>query len=295
MKVVLFLALSLSAVFTHAMNGDTGLTSPGAELRKLHGDFAFLEGPVADVQGNLFFSDIPSNRILKWSVEGQLATVLEDSNGGNGLAFDSRGNLIICEQQGKRISMLRPDGSMELLAEGYQGAPFNSPNDLWVDAKDGIYFTDPNYGEPENLTQDSQQVYYLPPDRTAVKRVTSDLERPNGIIMTPENDRLYVADTEYDKVFLFEVFDSGDLGASKPFADTGADGITLDERGNLYTAWGDGIKIYNPMGELIQTISVPERPTNLAFGGVDHRTLFITGRQSLYAIDMAVKGVPKPF
>lgn len=295
MKFVLFLALSLSAVFTHAVNGEAELIKPGAELRKLHGGFAFLEGPVADAEGNLFFSDIPSNRILKWSIDGQLTTVLEGSNGANGLAFDRHGNLVICEEQGKRVSMLRPDGSMEVLAEDYQGAPFNSPNDLWVDAENGIYFTDPNYDEPANQTQDAQQVYYISPDRSTVSRVTSDMQRPNGIITAPENDRLYVADTEYDQVFVYEIIDTGNLGARQTFADTGSDGITLDEQGNLYTAWGDGIKIYNPDGNLIYTLPMPERPTNMAFGGADQRTLFITGRQSLYAIDMTVRGAPKPF
>jgi gluconolactonase len=294
MKVLLLFALSLSAAFAHAMNEGVGLISPGAELRKLHGDFAFLEGPVADAEGNLLFSDIPSNRILKWTIEGQLKTVLEDSNGGNGLAFDSYGNLIICEELGKRISMLRPDGSLEVLAESYNGAPFNSPNDLWVDTRNGIYFTDPNYDDPDNLTQDSEQVYYIAPERSTVRRVTSDMQRPNGIITTAENDRLYVADTEYDQVFEYEIIDYGQLGSRRAFADTASDGITLDEQGNLYTAWGDGIKIYSPQGELIQIIPMPERPTNLAFGGSNHQTLFITVRRSLYAIDMAVKGVPKP-
>ena len=264
-----------------------------AQLEKLQGGFSFLEGPVADAEGNLYFSDIPSNRILKWNLDGQLTTVLEDSNGANGLALDIQGNLIICEELGKRISMLRPDGEIIVLAERYNGLPFNSPNDLWVDANNGIYFSDPNYDGPDNVSQDSQQVYYILPDRSTVRRVTTDMRRPNGIIVSPEGDRLYVADTEYDQVFAYEVLDDGNLGARQPFANTASDGITLDEQGNLYTAWGDGIKIYNPHGKLIQTLRMPERPTNLAFGGVDHKTLFITGRENLYSIEMNVKGMPK--
>ena len=274
---------------------DKSLVADPAQLQKLQGGFSFLEGPVADATGDLYFSDIPSNRILKWSLDGQLTTVLEDSNGANGLAFDRQGNLIICEELGKRISMLRPDGKMVILAESYNGSPFNSPNDLWVDANNGIFFSDPNYDGPENVSQDSEQVYYISPDRSTVRRVTSNIGSPNGIIVSPEGDRLYVADTEYDQVFVYEVLDEGNLGARQPFANTASDGITLDGQGNLYTAWGDGIKIYNPHGELIQTLTMPERPSNLAFGGVDHKTLFITGRESLYSIEMNVKGVPKPF
>lgn len=283
---ILFLAVAASL----QANEPPALIVPGAEPQRLHGGFSFLEGPVSDAEGNLYFTDIPSNRVLRWSPSGELSTVIDDSNGGNGLAFDQQGKLIICEERGKRISMLTADGRRVSLVGEYRGAPFNSPNDLWVDGHNGIYFSDPNYKGADNLTQDGQHVYYLSADRQTITRVASDLSRPNGVITSASDDRLYVADTELDRIFVYPILAPGKLGPRQSFAATAADGITLDEQGNLYAAWRGEIRIYDPEGKVLHVISMPERPSNVTFGGVDNRTLFITARESLYSLQMAVEG-----
>lgn len=261
-----------------------------AELRIVKDGFTFTEGPVADQQGNLYFTDIPNNRIHKLNLDGELSVVRENTNRANGLAFDDKGRLIACEGGAKRVTAMEADGSITVLADSYDGKPLNSPNDLWIDDEGGIYFTDPNYGDAGNLTQNGEHVYYLPPDGGALRRVVSDMGKPNGIIGTADNKRMYIADTALQKVFVFEIKEDASLGPKEDFINSGSDGVTLDESGNLYITWRDGVGIYNPKGERIDLIEVSPMPTNVAFAGKDHQTLYITARPSVYAIDMRVKG-----
>lgn len=261
-----------------------------AELKRVQDRFAFTEGPVADEQGNLYFTDLGNSRIHKLTTDGRLSVVRENTNRANGLAFDDEGRLIACEGGAKRVTAMSPDGSITVLADSYRGKPLNSPNDLWIDDQGGIYFTDPNYGDPANLTQDGEHVYYLPPNGGELRRVVSDMSKPNGIIGTPDNKHIYIADTALQKVFIFDVQEDGSLGPKKDFVDSGSDGLTLDEKGNLYTTWREGVAIYNSAGEQIELIEISPMPTNVAFAGKDHQTLYITARPSVYSIEMAVKG-----
>jgi gluconolactonase len=170
------------------------LVAPGAEVKKLAGDFRFTEGPAGDAVGDVYFSDIPNNRILKWSLDGKLSTFLENSGGANGLYFDKDGNLLACQGGDRRLVSISPKGEVTVLADQYEGKKFNSLNDLWIDPKGGVYFTDPRYGNREGMEQDGEHVYYLTPDHKKVIRVISDMVRPNGLIGTPNGRRLYVAD-----------------------------------------------------------------------------------------------------
>lgn len=290
--------ISLAAVFliffqlgAIAQSEDAGLIAPNAELIKVRGDFGFIEGPVADESGNLFFTDIANSRIHKLDLDGRLSIVREPTNRANGLIFDTHGNLIACEGGGKRVTSMSPDGSLRVLADEYDGRKLNSPNDLWMDDKGGIYFTDPNYGAADNLTQEGEHVYYLSPDRETLTRVVSNMGKPNGIIATADNQQLYVADTELGKIFVFDIKPDGTLGPRKEFVDSGSDGVTLDERGNLYITWTGGVGVYSPQGEQLDFIETPEMPTNVGFAGKDHQTLYITARTGLYAVSMAVKGL----
>jgi gluconolactonase len=284
MIMLLFVMLAGYSVATALVVAD------GAKVEKLAGGFAFTEGPTADAQGNVYFSDIPNNRILIWSLDGKLSTFRENSGGANGLYFDKDGNLLACEGGGRRLVSIDPKGNVKVLADRYQGKKFNSLNDLWIDPKGGVYFTDPRYGNREGMEQDGEHVYYLSPDRRKLTRVIDDMVRPNGLIGTPDGKTLYVTDNGGGKTFVYRVNPDGSLSGKKLFAPQGSDGMTIDNEGNIYLTTRV-VAIYNKNGEKIEEIKVPESPSNVTFGGRDNQTLFITARTSLYSIKMSVKGV----
>jgi gluconolactonase len=265
------------------------LAAAGAEVEKLAGGFVFTEGPACDAEGNVFFTDIPNERIHKWSLDGKLTTFREDSGRANGLYFDRRGNLLACEGGGRRLVSISRQGEVTVLADNYDGKKLNSPNDLWIDPRGGVYFTDPRYGPQEGLEQDGFHVYYLSPDRKRLVRAIDDLVKPNGVVGTADGKLLYVADAGDKKTYRYRIQEDGALAQRKLFAPQGSDGMTLDEQGNLYLTSG-AVQIYNPAGEQIAVIPIPEGPANVCFGGKDRRTLFVTARTSLYSIRMNVRG-----
>ena len=269
------------------------VVAEGAKVGKLAGGFKFTEGPAADAEGNIFFTDIPNNRIHKWSLDGKLSTFRENSRGANGLFFDKDGNLFICEGGRRRLVSIDPNGQVTVLADKYQGKKFNSLNDLWIDSKGGVYFTDPRYGRRDNIEQDGEHVYYLSPDHKRVVRVIDDMVRPNGIIGTADGRLLYVADPGGRKTFVYTINEDGTLSDKKLFTPEGSDGMTIDNEGNIYLTT-DVVAVYNKKGERIETIEVPERPSNVCFGGEDKRTLFITARTSLYSVRMRVASAAQP-
>jgi len=265
------------------------IVAPEAKVEKLTGGFKFTEGPAADAMGNIYFSDIPNNRIHKWSLDGKLSTFREDSGGANGLFFDKERNLIACEGGGRQLVSIDPKGNVTVLADKYEGKRFNSLNDLWIDPKGGVYFTDPRYGNRDNMEQDGEHVYYLAPDRKKLIRVVDDMVRPNGIIGTPDGKLLYVTDHGGDKTFVYTINKDGTLSNKKLFAEEGSDGMTIDNEGNVYLTT-KAVAVYNKKGQKIEEIQVPEQPANVTFGGKDRQTLFITARTSLYSLKMRVKG-----
>ncbi len=289
-RLSLAVLLSLLATSVFADEHAT-LLATGAKVKKLGGGFKFTEGPAADAKGDVYFSDIPNADIHKWSVEGEkLTTFMDGSSGGtNGLYFDKDGQLLGCQTVDKQVASIEPKTKeVTPIASEYKGKPFNKPNDLWIDPKGGIYFTDPNYGR-QPKTQDGEHLYYISPDRKKVTRVADDLVKPNGLIGTPDGKVLYVADPGAQKTYRYAIADDASLKDKKLFAESGSDGVTLDEKGNLYITSG-AVDVYNPEGKLIMTIDVPERPSNVTFGGKDNKTLFITARTGFYSVEMAVKG-----
>ena len=279
--------LTLGVPVVHAQ--ENTLIEPNAKVVRLAGDFGFTEGPAADAEGNVYFTDIPNERILKWSPQDGVTIFREHSGRANGLRFDQDGNLIVCEMSNRRITAIDMRGRVTLLTDRFEDNRFNSPNDLWVDPKGGIYFTDPRYGATDDLEIKGYHVYYIASDRQTVRRVISDLTRPNGIIGTPDGSRLYVADDGAGSTYVYTPQPDGSLTNKRLFASQGADGMTMDERGNLYLT-GRDITIYNPDGKQIGSIGVSEAPANLTFGGPDGQMLFITARTSLYAVRMTVTG-----
>jgi gluconolactonase len=266
---------------------ERSVVAEGAKVERLAGGFRFTEGPAADAGGNIFFTDIPNNRIHKWSLDGKLSTFRENSGGANGLFFDKDGNLLACEGVGRRLVSIDPKGNVTVLADKYDGKRFNSLNDLWIDPKGGVYFTDPRYGSRGNMEQDGEHVYYLAPERDKIVRVVDDMVRPNGVIGTTDGKRLYVADHGGGKTFVYTINKDGTLSNKKLFAPEGSDGMTLDNEGNVYLTT-DGVAVYNSSGKKIETIEVPEKTTNVCFGGKDKRMLFITAGNSLYSVQMRV-------
>lgn len=289
----LTIALIVAAAVSACSAQSTSVVAPGAEVTKLAGDLGFTEGPAADAQGNVYFTDIPNNRILKWSLDRKLSTFLENTEGANGLYFDKAGNLLACQGGGRRLVSIAPGGQITTLADKYDGKPFNRPNDLWIDPKGGVYFSDPRYGSRENMSQDGECVYYVTPDRAKVIRVISDLVRPNGMIGTPDGKTLYVADYGGNKTYVYAINEDGTLADKKLFASQRSDGLTIDSEGNIYLT-RRVVTVYSKDGEKIEEIKVPEEPSNVTFGGADRKTLFITTPTSLYCVAMRVKGAVEP-
>lgn len=279
--------LLFSLLPAHAQ--DSGLIADGAELVEVRGGFGFLEGPVTDRSGDLYFTDINNNRIWRYTAGGEFEVAIEPSNNANGLTLDLDGSLLICEQNAQRITRREADSSLSVVADSYDGAPFNSPNDLWVHPDGSIYFTDPRYRFPEGPpSQPGEYVYRISPDRQSVEALVTDIPKPNGIVGTEDGSTLYLASTETLKIYRFDIAADGTLENRIEFADQGSDGMTLDEFGNVYLTWRGGVSIRNPDGDEIEFIETPQNPANVGFGGADGRTLYMTARTSLYSLRMDV-------
>jgi len=267
----------------------------GARVEKLAGGFEFTEGPTSDAAGNVFFTDQPSDRILKWSVEGRLSTFLQPAGRANGMCFDAGGQLIACADEKTALWSIAPDGQVTVILSEYGGRPLNGPNDVWVRPDGALYFTDPFYDRPwwthHALPQDGQHVYFLSADRQHLARVADDLTKPNGITGTPDGKALYVADIGAKRTYRYDIAPDGSLTGKMLVVEQGSDGMTLDNEGHLYLT-GDGVLVFDQAGRQIEHIHIPdERWTgNVSFGGKDRHTLFITASTGLYAIRMRVKG-----
>lgn len=305
----LFLAPVLALVFTaHAADFDVRneaewkkIIPPDAKLQKLAGDMGFVEGPVWINKdgGFLIFSDIPNNELKKWTAKDGVATFRKPSGAGNGNTLDREGRLITCEGGARRVSILEKGGDLKALVEQFTGKKFNAPNDVVVKSDGTVWFTDPDYGlAKEKKEQVGNFVYrFNPKDKTLVA-VAKDFNKPNGICFSPDEKKLYVADTATPKhIRVFDVQKDGTLANGKSFCaiDKGVpDGIRCDAKGRIWSSTGDGVQIFSASGELIGKILVPEAPANLCFGGRDGKTLFITARKSLYSIPLLVKAAKRP-
>ncbi len=276
--------------------GEPFLVPEGAEVNKLFGGFRFVEGPAADRDGNVFFTDIPNNRIYKIGAEGALSVFREKSGGANGLMFDAENRLVACEGglDYRRVTRTEADGSVTVLAERFEGKRLNSPNDLTIACDGGIYFTDPRYGDRGGMEQPVEGVYHIAPDGM-ITRVIGDFVRPNGILLSIDNRILYVMDEGANEVYAYTVQADASVTAGRKLADVPApDGLTMDVQGNLYIAAQAGIVVLSPEGEQLATIPTPARPCNSTFAGKDSKTLYITAGNAIYTIRMNIRGRPAP-
>ena len=269
--------------------------APGARLEKLAGGFDFTEGPTCDADGNLFFTDQPNDRILKWSAEGELSTFLKPAGRANGMFFDAGGYLFACADEKNALWSIAPDGKVTVIVAEYGGRLLNGPNDVWVRSDGAMFFTDPFYKRSwwthDTMPQDGEHVYFLSADHRHLVRVANDLQKPNGIIGTPDGKTLYVADIGAGKTYRYDIAPDGSLAGKTIAAEHGSDGMTLDNEGNLYLT-GDGVVVFDRAGRQIDQIRIPDEQwtANVSFGGKDRHTLFITASTGLYGIRMRVTG-----
>lgn len=297
MKIPSLMLLVMLLSFTPAVSQDDGLSEilkPGASLVKLAGEFSFTEGPAADKAGNVYFTDQPNDRILKWSTKGVLSTFMQPSGRSNGMFFDSKDNLWSCADEKNEIWRIKPGEKPEVIALEYEGRLMNGPNDLWVSPEGNIFFTDPFYRRSwwkhSEMPQEKQCVYFLSADRKVLKRVEEELLQPNGIVGTPDGKTLYVADIKANKTWSYTINPDGSLSDKKLFCELGSDGMTIDSKGNIYLT-GKGVTVFDKTGKKLGNIAVPENwSANVCFGGKDRKTLFITASKGLYSISTRYKG-----
>ena len=296
MKQIVILLLYITCIFTLSAQENSNIIAPGAKVEKLADGFRFTEGPAVDKEGNVYFTDQPNNRILKWSVDGKLSVFLENSGRANGIYFDKAGNLISCSDSDNELWSIDKYGKHTVLVSEFGGKKLNGPNDLWIRPDGGIYFTDPLYvrnywTRSSEMQQEGEFVYFYSPSRNQLIKVETDLEKPNGIIGTPDGKLIYIADIKANKTYVYEVRPNGSLTNKRLFAPLGSDGMTLDKEGNVYLT-GRGVTVFNPQGEKIAHIPVEANWTaNVCFGGKDMKTLFITASEYLYSLQMNVEGV----
>lgn len=286
--------LPLLMIATPLAAAETEIVAEDAELKKLADGFQFTEGPAVDGEGNVFFTDQPNNRIMKYTTEGELVEWMKPSGRSNGLCFDAEGNLWACADEKNELWKISPDKEVTVVVEQHDGKLLNGPNDVWVHPSSAVYFSDPFYKRKwwtRGKSEQKRGVYYLSPDRKSLRRVAEGMAQPNGLIGTPDGKTLYVTDIGKKQTWAFTIADDGGLEDKQLFCEQGSDGLTIDDRGNIYLT-GKGVDVYNPDGELIRHIDVPERWTaNVCFGGKDRDTLFITASKGLYGLKMNVHGV----
>jgi len=281
-----------------------------ATLKQLATGYDWTEGPVwfGDA-GCLLFSEIPSNRILRWTPEIGVSTYRAPSNYSNGHTRDRQGRLISCEHGRRRVTRTEWDGTVTVIADGYQGKTLNSPNDIVVKSDGSIWFTDPHYGigsDYEGYKSEQElpcQVYRVDPATGGIAAVLTDFACPNGLAFSPDESRLYVADTgrmyENDPAHIrvFDVDGTGKLTGGDVFhvVNPGkSDGFRADSDGNIWTSAGDGVHCIAPDGHLMGKIHVPEVVSNVCFGGRAKHQLFITATSSLYVVTLNRTGVQCP-
>jgi len=293
------LFLCQAAAFEPATAGDpiAGIGPTGA-FQPIHSGLRFTEGPAADAKGDLYFTDVGANKVLKANPGGAPIVVLDSAGGMNGLMFDGSGRLIGCQGSDRRIVSLDVESKqIEVLSDQCEGKPFIRPNDLVVDRRGGVYFTDPKFLGGQDQTS---AVYYVSPDRKTSQLIT-DLPLPNGILLSPDEKTLYVLPWGGSKFMAYPITSPGTIGAGRVLCELkqppgvqgkGGDGMTCDEQGNLYLTVPSigAIQVVTPSGEVLGWIQCPEAPSNCTFGGPDGKTLYITARAHVYSAPMLVAG-----
>ncbi len=284
-----------------------GVVTAGTKVELIKEGFNGTEGPVALPDGSFAFTETLANRITRIAADGSTSTFLDNSNGSNGLGFTANGDLYAVQVLKPRVGVVYPAAKAKVLVEQFEGKAFGRPNDLVVTPQGTVYFTDsgaaPNaQPKPDPASVNKPAVYQITPTGD-VNRLANDIERPNGIQLSPDNKVLYVANTAGEHVLAFDIAADGSVGPRRNFAkldgwrktetgaSSGADGLAVDAEGRLYVASTVGIQVFSKQGEALGTIPLPKAPQNLAFAGPDKKTLYVVGRGSAYKIAVLTPGV----
>lgn len=279
----------------------------GTELEKLATGFIFTEGPVWDAaKGCLFFSDMPGDKMRKWTEDKGIEVFRHPCGKSNGLTLDKQHRLIACEHANRRVSRTEKDGTIVTLADRYEGKRLNSPNDVVMKSDGSIYFSDPPYGLTAEFGVLGEQelpfqgVYRLSTDGERLTLLVDDFEKPNGLAFSPDESLLYIDDTDRAHIRVFDVNPDGTISNSRVFAEVkgegegDVDGMKVDSKGNVYVTGPGGVWVFDPSGSKLGRIHVPEVVANMAWGDEDWKTLYITASTSLYRIRLGVEGIRVP-
>ncbi len=283
-----------------------GVAAGGVVIDLIKDGFNGTEGPIAYTDGSLLFTETNANRIVRIAPDNTVSTFLENSNGANGLALNAAGELFAVQTLKTQVGIIYPKDKKKVLAENYAGAAFQRPNDLVIDKKGGIYFTDsgtrPNKENP-NPPPSTPGVYYISASGQ-LQRLANDIERPNGIQLNKAETILYVANTQGEYVLAYDIDADGSIKNRRNFAkldgwknvdgvwSSGADGLAIDDNDRLYVASNTGVEVFSAKGEALGVIPLPQKPQNLAFAGKDKATLYIVGRGSAYKVPLLAHGFP---
>ena len=284
-----------------------GVVAGGTKVQVIKEGFQGTEGPIAHPDGSLLFTETNANRITKIDKDNNISTFLENTNGSNGLAFDAKGRLISVQTTPgqTKIGVIYPKGSEAVLTDSFEGKPFGRPNDLVVDKKGGVYFTDPGPNAQPGAAPAAPPlppaVYYVPNGGRAMK-VADGIERPNGIQLSRDEKTLFVNNTSGEYLLAFDIQSDGSVTNRRNFAKyegatrnengvtSGADGLALDSQGRVYVAASTGVQVFSPQGQHLGTIPLSRPPQNLAFAGAGKKTLYVVGRGAAYKIAMLSEG-----
>ena len=290
---------------SHATPAIPGVVAAGTKIELIKEGFKGTEGPVSLVDGSLIFTETQDNRITRIAADGTTSTFLENSNGSNGLGFTANGDLYAVQVAETRVGIVFPAAHAKTLADNFEGLKFGRPNDLVVSSKGVVYFTDSGANGPVKPDQPATAkpaVYRISIDGSLI-RLANDIERPNGIQLSPDEKVLYVANTLGEHVLAYDISADGTLGARRNFArlagwgktdtgfSSGADGLAVDAEGRLYVASRAGIETFNAKGEALGVIALPKAPQNLAFAGPKKDQLYVVGRGAAYRIATLTRGV----
>ena len=289
-----------------AMPGIPGVVAAGMPVTLIKGGMTSSEGPVAAADGSLYFAEPAVSKIYRVDAEDNITVVFDAKHPDNpagerwrlpALAMDGKGTIYACRRAGPQIgiAIVYPAEQAKFVAETYQGKPFGAPNDLTMAKDGGIYFTDP--GTAEQGAQRAHYVYYVKPSGEVVRAI-ENLDRPNGIVLSPDEKTLYVVDSSSETILAFDVQADGAVQNRRNFAplkgvtktakgmDNGIDGMAIDSDGRVYAISNAGIEVFTAKGEAVGVIPVPVKAQNLAFGGKDGKTLYIVGMGNLYKVGM---------
>jgi gluconolactonase len=287
-----------------ARAGEDAIVPAGSKLEKLWSEGEFTEGPAQGPDGCIYFSDI-GNRIMRFDPKtGKTTEYRKPSGRANGLDFDPQGRLVAAEGANtggkRRVTATDKDGTIVVLTDRWKGKRFNSPNDLTIDRKGRVYFTDPRYVGNEPKEIDGEYVFRIDPDGT-VTAIITDVSKPNGIALSPDMKTLYLAQSDpagKQRLLAYALKEDGTVGSRRVLHDfgkqRGIDGMSVDVKGNIYGAAGNGktagVYVFSPAGKKLAFIPVPEAPSNCVFGGLDRKILYVTAGRSLYRIRLGIEG-----